>query len=307
MNWQAVTFDWNQVRAFLATAEEGSLSAAARVLGLTQPTLSRQVTALEENLGLILFERGSRSMTLTAPGAELLDHVRAMGEAATRISLVASGQSQTIEGNVRITATSLVATYYLPPVMEKLRQRAPGITVEIVASNDIRDLAQREADISIRHTRPEQPDLIAKQIGETTAHLFASVDYLERMGSPKTVEDLAGLDFIGFERPDLLIPALRGLGVEVSERNMKLTTASGTVFVALIRQGLGISFLTKDMGDLFPDLCQVMPELDPIPVPIWLVTHRELRTSPRMRLVFDLLAEELADNRRIIPSGRLHR
>jgi DNA-binding transcriptional LysR family regulator len=104
MNWNDVAFDWNQVRAFLVASEEGSLSAAARALNQTQPTLSRQVTGLEQSLGVILFERGHRKLQLTAAGLELLEHVRVMGEAANRVSLAASGQSQAIEGRVRITA-----------------------------------------------------------------------------------------------------------------------------------------------------------------------------------------------------------
>ena len=127
MNWQAISFDWNQVRAFLATAEQGSFSGAARVLGLTQPTLGRQVSALEAELGVLLFERIGRSLELTPPGIELLEHVRAMGDAAHRISLVASGQSQTINGLVRITATNVFAAYLLLPVVEELRRIAPQL------------------------------------------------------------------------------------------------------------------------------------------------------------------------------------
>ncbi|MEM7570478.1 MAG: LysR family transcriptional regulator, partial [Pseudomonadota bacterium] len=169
MNWQAITFDWNQVRAFLATAEEGSLSAAARALKMTQPTLSRQVTALEEHLGVTLFERGPRTMALTEAGRELIGHVRVMGEAATRVSISASGQSQAISGRVAITCTNMVATHYLEPVIRRIRTEAPGIQLEILTSNDVRDLTRREADIAIRHGRPDQPDLFAKQIGETQA------------------------------------------------------------------------------------------------------------------------------------------
>ncbi|MEO1276348.1 MAG: LysR family transcriptional regulator, partial [Pseudomonadota bacterium] len=107
MNWQRVAFDWNQAKAFLATAETGSLSAAARALGLSQPTLSRQVAALEADLGVALFERIGRSLSLTGPGLELVEHVRAMGEAAGRVSLVAAGRSDAIEGRVSISASDV--------------------------------------------------------------------------------------------------------------------------------------------------------------------------------------------------------
>lgn len=294
MNWQSVAFDWNQARAFLVTAEEGTLSAAARALGLTQPTLGRQVAALESSLGVTLFERVGRSLSLTQSGQELLEHVRAMGEAASRVSLVASGQSQGIEGKVSITATNVMATYHLPPLLKQLREIAPAIEIEIVASNEVRDLQRREADIAIRHGRPEQPDLIAKLIGETSAHLYAAKEYLDRIGRPETPSDLVGADFIGFEHPERLLPALQGLGLPVKRENFKLVSASGTVMIALAKQGLGIVPLIRYDADLIPELEPVLPELAPIPVPIWLVTHRELHSSRRIRLVFDLLAEALA-------------
>ena len=158
MNWDDIAFDWNRVRAFLATAEEGSLSAAARALHQTQPTLSRQVTGLEQSLGVTLFERGHRQARLTVAGLELLEHVRAMAEAANRVSLAASGQSQAIEGRVCITATELLAAHHLPRMLRKLREQAPGIVVEVVASDELRDLIRREADIAIRHAQPTQPE-----------------------------------------------------------------------------------------------------------------------------------------------------
>ncbi|MCJ7598755.1 MAG: LysR family transcriptional regulator, partial [Methyloceanibacter sp.] len=146
MNWRSVAFDWNQARAFLATVEEGSLSAAARALGMTQPTLGRQVAALEQELGVVLFERVGRGLTLTPNGLELVDHVRAMRDAASQVSLTASGQSQTIEGSVCISASEAVAAYQLPPILAKLRDIAPGIEVEVVASTAVSDLRRREAD-----------------------------------------------------------------------------------------------------------------------------------------------------------------
>ena len=157
MNWQAVSFDWNQIRAFLATAEEGSLSAAARALGSTQPTVGRQIAALEDDLGVTLFERAGRSLIMTGAAQDLLEHVQAMGDAASRVSMVAAGQSEDIAGCVVITANDLMAAGYLPAVLAQLRQEAPGIIVDVVASNRIENLTRRDADIAIRHVQPEQP------------------------------------------------------------------------------------------------------------------------------------------------------
>ena len=293
MNWDAADFDWNQARAFLATAEEGSLSAAARALGVTQPTLSRQVSALEEKLGITLFERGPRTMALTAAGLEVLDHVRAMHDAATRMSLSASGQSQTIAGMVRVATTETTAAYHLPPILEELQRRAPDIEIEVRTSNQLKDLITREADIAIRHARPTEPELIAKKVRSSSVQLYASPTYLDRVGRPRTLGDLQKLDFIGFETRDMMIPYLKQAGLPLTSVNFRLTIDSGPAAIAFARQGLGVGVLIADDAEVFSDLELVWPEFGTIEVPIWLVTHRELHTSKRIRLVYDLLSEML--------------
>ncbi|WP_282609090.1 LysR family transcriptional regulator [Pelagibius sp. Alg239-R121] len=295
MNWNAVSFDWNQARAFLATAEEGSLSAAARALGQTQPTLGRQVTALEQELGVVLFERIGRSLALTPSGLELLDHVRAMGEAAGRISLAASGQSQSIEGQVCISASDAMAAYILPGALKRLRAEAPKIEIEVVASNALSDLRRREADIAIRHVRPEQPDLIAKLVRDARAFLYAAPEYLDAHGRPETPEDLTACNFIGFGQPDRLIAALNEEGLKLSRHNFKAGSESGVVAWELTKQGLGIGIMAEEIAALTPGIERVLPDLPPFLFPIWLTTHRELHSSRRIRLVFDLLDEVLSE------------
>jgi DNA-binding transcriptional LysR family regulator len=174
MDWRSVDFDWNRARAFLVTAEEGSLSAAARALSMTQPTLGRQVTALETELGVVLFERGGRGLELTPSGLDLLEHVRAMGDAASSFSLTASGQSTSIEGSICITATEVMAAFVLPPILGRLRQLEPGIEIELIASNSTIDLKRREADIAVRIFRPTQSDLIARKVCDTGMRLYAA-------------------------------------------------------------------------------------------------------------------------------------
>jgi len=296
MNWQAVAFDWNQVRAFLATAEEGSLSAAARALGLTQPTLSRQVSGLERELGVTLFERGRRSMELTESGLALLEHVRAMGDAATRVSLAATGRSELIDGHVSITATEQFAIHYLPGAIERIRDRAPGIEIEIIPANASLDLIRREADIAVRHARPEHGDLIAKRIGGETAHLFGATHYLERIGRPSSPADLANADFIGFEHQGRLVEMYNAMGIPVTRDHFKIYSASGSVILALVERGLGLGFVTRDIAATRPVLEEALPSLPPVEVPVWLVTHRELHTSRRIRLVFDTIAEFVSEN-----------
>jgi len=294
MNTPATSFDWNQVRAFLATAENGSLSAAARALGLTQPTLGRQVSALEHSLGVVLFERVGRGLELTPTGRDLLQHVRAMGEAAARVSLTATGQSQTIEGQVCITASDATSAYLLPPLLAELRDIAPGVTIDIVATNDIRDLQRREADIAIRHTRPEQPELIAKLLRQSHAYFYASDSYVRANGTPKDLTELPQHQLIGFQPIAQFISHLSHFGLPLAENDFRLVTESGVVGWELVKQGLGIGAMSAEVAELTPNVQIAMPWLAPIPVPTWLTAHRELMTSRRIRLVYDFLAEALS-------------
>jgi DNA-binding transcriptional LysR family regulator len=294
MDWRSVKFDWNRARAFLVTAEEGSLSAAARALGMAQPTLGRQVDALETELGVTLFERAGRGLTLTAAGLDLLDHVRAMGDAAGRVSLAASGQAQTIEGTICITASEIYSAYLLPPIVMKLRREQPGIEVEIVASNAAIDLKRREADIAIRNFRPSQPDLIAKKIGDDLARLYAAESYLERIGHPATPEELSDADFIGFDTTAVMVDGLNRLGLSLTQKNFPVLTANHLVHWELVKAGAAIGIVPEAIGDREPGVRRVLADFTPMEFPIWLTTHRELNTSRRVRMVFDLLAEELS-------------
>jgi len=294
MDWRSVKFDWNRARAFLVTAEEGSLSAAARALGMAQPTLGRQVDALEEELGVVLFERVGRGLTLTPSGLELLDHVRAMGDAANRVSLSAAGQSQSIEGTVCITASETYAAILLPPIIARLRRAEPGIDIEIVTSNKASDLRRREADIAIRNFRPTEPDLVAKKIRDVPARLYAAPAYLERIGNPKVPYDLRHADFISIDNSGMFLKSLNALGLNLAQRNFPIFTENYLVMWELVKHGLGIGVLDGNIGDAEPLVRRALPELEPLMFPIWLVAHREVNTSRRIRVVFDLLAEELA-------------
>ena len=294
MDWRAIRFDWNRARAFLVTAEEGSLSAAARALGMAQPTLGRQVDALEEELGVVLFERVGRGLTLTPSGLELLDHVRAMGEAANRMSLAAAGQSQSIEGKVVIAASDVYAAFLLPPILAKLRQAQPGIEVEIVVSTKASDLLRREADIAIRNFRPSEPDLVARKIRDVPARLYATPAYLDSLNNPQLPYDLRHADFISIDGSGMFLKGLNAMGFHLTERNFPILTENYLVMWELVKHGLGIGILDGAIGDAEPKVTRVLPDLAPLMFPIWLVAHRELNTSRRIRLVFDLLAKELA-------------
>ena len=292
MNWSAVDFDWNQARAFLVTALEGSLSAAARKLGQTQPTLSRQVAALERHLGVTLFERVSKRLVLTETGRDLLDHVRAMGEAAGLVALRATGRSQALVGEVRISAGETVAAWLLPPIVERIRKEHPEITVHVVASNRLSDLLRREPDIAIRHVRPEQPDLVARKVRDTSAHLYAAQRYLKRHGHPNN-KDLTDSVFVGADDNARFVEILQKFGVRVSLANFKWTTDNHLVGWEMVRRGLGVGGMLREIAARTPEVERIVPEVS-IPVPYWLCTHRELYTNRRIRVTFDLLAEALS-------------
>jgi DNA-binding transcriptional LysR family regulator len=286
-------FDWNQMRAFLATVESGSLSAAARATGLTQPTLSRQVAALEADLGVVLFERIGKRLVLTPSGSELAGHVRAMGSAADRLSIAAMARSEAVEGLVRITAIDIVAAYLLPPALKRLHEAAPGIEIQIIASNSINDLMRREADIAIRHVRPTEPDLVARRTADVFVEIYAATEFLERRGRPRAPADLADAAFVGFDREGGLVDELRLRGIPVSKANFRWTCESALVGLDLIRQGVGFGLTFREVARQVPGIECVFPELPPIVGPVWLVAHRELQTSRRLRLVFDILADVL--------------
>lgn len=293
MNWRTMKFDWNRARAFLVTAEEGSLSAAARALDMAQPTLGRQVTALEEELGVALFERAGRGLVLTPSGLELVDHVRAMGEAAQRMSLAASGQAQAIEGTVSISASEVDSAFRLPRIIASLRKIAPGIDIEIVASNTESDLRLRQADIAVRNYRPTQPNLVARKIREIEGCIYATPGYLESLGNPVTPEAVSRADFIGFNRSGEFIAAMGRFGLTLSQRNFPIVTESHLTQWTHVKHGLGIGVMAGDIGDREPLVTRVLPDLEPLSIPVWLVAHREVHTSRRVRLVYDLMAKEL--------------
>lgn len=293
MNWDAISFDWNHIRAFLATVEHGSLSGAARALRQTQPTLSRQITSLEEALEVTLFERGTRVMLLTDSGTELLTHVQSMADAATQISRVATGQSEAVRGTVRITSSDAMAAYALPRCMISLRRENPGISIELMPSNGVSDLTRREADIAIRHVQPAQPDLVAKRLRDIDVSLFATPAYLDSLGDIKTPADLANAEFIGFDTPDRLVAQLNAFGIPVTRDNFGITTDSGSVGFELAREGAGIGILPVETAENLLGLRRVLAEIPTVQMPVWLVTHREIQTNPRIRLTYDHLSTEL--------------
>lgn len=298
MNWQAINFDWNQVRAFLATLEEGSLSAAARALSLTQPTLGRQVAALEDSLGVTLFERSGRQLIPTPAALEIAEHVRDMGEAATRFSLAANGQSQSIQGTVKVSATEMFSMFVLPALVEHLRIEYPGIVIELVATNALSDLRRREADIAIRNTEPTDPEMIARRMADEKAGLFATAGLIETYGPFLKPEDLGTVPFIGFGSEAEFMAGLTQFGVPVTEESFVTRSANHLVHWELARRGLGIGVNGSEIASQFPEMQPILPDVVEFQFPVWLVAPRELKTNRRVRAVFDVLADHFGRNRK---------
>ena len=286
--------DWNQLKAFLHTAETGSLSAAARKLGLTQPTLSRQVAAIEQRMGVTLFERVGKAMALTPTGLDLLEHARAMGAAAEALGLAASGRSQAVGGVVSVSATYGAAAYFLAPLVRKLRETEPTITIEVIASDAVSDLLRREADIAVRHAKPDQPDLIARFIREATANFYASEEWVQVHGHPRRAEEASHLPFVGADRSGHFLAYLREQGLPLSEANFSCYADQSMAHWSLVRHGMGIGAMVDEIARDAPGIVRVLDDVPPVRFPIWLVTHRELRTSRRIRVVFEALAQGLA-------------
>lgn len=280
------SLDWNHVQTFLAVAEEGSFSQAGRRLGLSQPSVGRQVAALEQALDVALFERQPRGMSLTTHGVELVDHARKMGAAAGDLLLAASGRSTALEGLVRLSASASVAAFSLPAVVEKIRSDYPGIILELIATSDLSNLRTREADIAVRHVRPSDPALLAKRVADQRTRLYATPECLAR--------HKGNLDYIGFGSDERLVRDLNTLGLSLTLADFPLVAPDHLVQWELVKQGLGVGLMLEAVGDGEPSVVRVQGDDAVLESPTYLVCHRELKTTRRLRVVFDLLAEALS-------------
>ena len=288
-----MSIDWNMARAFLMTADTGSLSAAARSLGLTQPTLSRQVAALEADLGVVLFERSGKSLILTEAGEGLLAHVRAMGAAVDALALAASARKQTMHGCVRISAVDAYCAYLLPAIVERIMETAPQISIELISTDSLSDLQRREADIAIRHVRPETDELIGRLAVESTAGFFASEKWVARYGKPTSPIDLSPGHLIGFGNLEQSAQYLCSIGFQVTAEQFRLSSDNSVVTWEFVKRGLGVGMMMHDIARRTDGVVEILSDLAPIKFPVWLIAHRELQSSRRIRLVYDLLADEL--------------
>ncbi len=290
------SFDWNKAKSFLVTAEMGSLTAASKRLKISQPTLSRQVSAFEQELGVTLFERRGRGLELTQAGLSILDNARIMNDAADNLELVATGQSKNIEGLVTISVTEVMATYMMPDIIRALRVALPYITLDLVATDDSSDLKKREADIAIRGFRPTQPDLISKRLMTIAATFYATPEYLSSLPHTNGRVDFSQSQFIGMEGQAKIITWLTSQGIEVTNDNFSVRSDSRVVQWEMTKQGIGIGLMPTQIGDSEPLVSPILTTLPPLEADLWLVSHSELRTNERIKRVFDFLSDYCQSN-----------
>ena len=286
-------FDWSLVRSFLAVVEQGSLLAAARQLQSSQPTIGRHVAELESQLGLVLFDRTGRGLVPTEAALRLANAGRAMQSGADQLARSVAGVDRSGAGTVRITASQPVACYVLPPLLAQMRLTLPEVQVELVASNTVSNLLRREADIAVRMVRPEQATVIARRVGKVAIKACAHQDYLRRRGIPRHPSDLLSHDLIGGDRNEETLKGFAARGLPVKREQFAFRSDDLIVVWQAVRAGLGVGFASEHLIRTDPAIVPLLPKLKIEPLPVWLAVHKEIRTSKRIRAVYDFLADAL--------------
>ena len=292
---------WDLYRSLHAVLREGSLSAAARALGLTQPTIGRHVDALEAALGRRLFLRSQRGLLATEAARAMLPYLDALAATSAALRRTVTTTEAGVGGTVRITASEIVGVERLPPILAALRRRHPGLELELALSNEVEDLLRRDADIAVRMVAPVQEALVARRVGSAELGLYAHADYLAGRSPPARVGDLAAHDVIGFDRET---PALRAFLAGypwLAAARFTFRSGSDLAQLAAVRAGVGIGVCQVGIAARDPALVRVLPADFAPGLPTWVVMHEDLRATPRVRAAFDTLAEhltrQLADGR----------
>lgn len=287
--------DWTLLQSFSAVVETGSLSGAARKLGQSQPTIGRHVKQLELALGFDLFTRAPRGLVPTVAGLEIADMTRDMQSAATGVRLIADGKAGNLSGTVRITASVVTSHFILPRIIADMRQAMPEIQIDLVPSDTTENLIFREADIAVRMYRPTQLDVITKHICDQPMAVYAAKSYLDRIGRPETLEDAARLDFVGFDKSDLIIRVMTDLGLEATRDFFSVRCDQQAVHWELVRAGCGLGGAQTIIGDADPTMERILEgKMQLQALPIWLTAPQALHSNPRIRAVWDYLSEALA-------------
>jgi DNA-binding transcriptional LysR family regulator len=280
---------WELWRSFLAVARAGSLSSAARALGVAQPTVGRHVDALEEALGVPLFTRSPQGFRPTDAGAALVPQAEAMAAAAGSLLRSASAARDDDGGVVRVAASEIVAVHVLPPILADFRRAHPRVTLELDASNRQADLLHRDADVAVRMTRPTQEALVARRVGAVPIGLYAHRSYVAARGVPTCVAGLFDHDLIGPDRDVAAWAGVRIGGRPVEREMFRFRIDNDVAQLAAVRAGLGIGVCQIPLARADPDLVAILPGDVAFSLDVWVVTHEDLAPTPRVRRLFDHL------------------
>lgn len=286
--------DWQWYRSFLAVLDEGSLSAAARALGLTQPTLGRHIDALEGALQLKLFTRSFDGFAPTDAALALQPYAVGLADTASALLRTASGQREGVRGTVRITASEVVGVEVLPPILAGLRQQHPDLAIELMLSNQVDDLLRREADIAVRMAQPTQGALLARRVGAIELGMHARADYLARCGAPKRMEDLAGHSVVGFDKMTPWLRRLQSTLGGFDRTTFALRADSDLAQLAMIRAGFGLGVCQVGLAQR-AGLVRVLTTPFSFKLDTWVAMHADLRDSPRCAVTFAALVAGLTD------------
>lgn len=297
--------DWNDLRYFLAVADHGSTLAAGRWLRVSQTTVARRIAALEEALGLTLFEKRQAGYVLTPAGEGLVDRARSVEQAAEGFGEASAALARDCSGVVRITTQEIFANTLLSPILKELHELQPQIVIEIDTQQRILDLGAGEADISLRSTAAEQPaGIVGRSLGIDDWTLYCSREYAERHGIPRTRDELKRHSIIGGGGGKLWVHYeawLRKLGLE---DRVAMHHATSTGLLSGVRSGFGLGVLPCIVADAEPDLIRCIPPRTDHGRQMWLLTHERVRHTPRVRLVIDFLYDRLMRHVRMLEEKR---
>lgn len=285
---------WEHWRTFLAVVREGSLSGAARALALTQPTVGRHVDALEAAAGAALFTRSRNGLNATRLALSLVPQAEAMAEAAEGLLRTASGEREEARGAVRLTASDIVGTFVLPPMLAAFRERHPAIVIELSLSNRNENLLRREADIAVRMVRPAQEAIVARHVGAARIGFFAHRRYAAAHGLPATLDELFSHPLVGIDRDESLLAGVSIGGHGLSRDSFAFRCDSDVAQLMAVKAGFGIGACHLGLAADEPDLVPVLPETLEFGYEMWVAMHEDLRETRRVRLLFDHLVEGLS-------------
>lgn len=277
-------FDWENLRFFVAVAQSGSLSAAARRLKVDHATVSRRLNALEAELNMRLVDRLPRACQLTATGRQILEFAAKMEDNAFAIERLALAEQAPMQGTVTISAPPVLANNLFANHLHAFAQSHPGIRLAIASQARSVSLGRREADIAVRLFRPEEPQSVTRKLGEMAFGLYASRGYVQASESDNWA-------FIGYEAQYAEMPHQKWLQSIAQGRRIVCEVSDITTQQATARTGIGVAGLPVFMGDRDPALQRLLFDGEPFHREIWLVVHPDLRHSPMIRAVIDFIVD----------------